>query len=292
MSRWAFIGAPADSVLRGGGAELAPARLRALGLPARLGASDEGDLRVRVRGDRRDRATGIIGSDDVIANTALVRAAVHDRVSRGSRVVLSGGCCANAPGALAGARDAVGRLGLVYIDGHQDMWDGRTSTTGEAADMPLAVSIGAGPPSWVEATGGAAVRPSDVVLLGDRDLEETRAAGLPDPSARGVHHMPIDRVRELDPDAAGSAALEMLEAEGVQRLWLHVDVDVLDMQVFPATDYLAPGGLAWEELRSVLAPLTRHDRLVGVSLGCFNPEKDLDGSSGKALVDLLVSVLA
>ena len=290
MSRWAFIGAPADSVLRGGGAELAPDRLRALELPARLGASDGGDLPVRVRGDRRDPVTGIVGSDDVIANAAIVRAAVGARVAVGERVFLAGGCCANAPGAIAGARDAAGRLGLVYIDGHQDMWDGQTSTSGEAADMPLAVAIGSGPPSWVEATGGAAVHASDVVLLGDRDLEETRTAGLPDPSERGVHHLPVERVRELGPGAAGSAALEMLEAEGVPRLWVHLDVDVLDMAVFPATDYLAPGGMSWDELRAVMAPFAQSSRLVGISLGCFNPEKDLDGSCGEALVDLLASI--
>jgi hypothetical protein len=32
--------------------------------------------------------------------------------------------------------------------------------------------------------------------------------------------------------------------------------------------------------------------LLGVSLGCFNPEKDPDGSCGVALADLLEAVLA
>ena len=73
-------------------------------------------------------------------------------------------------------------------------------------------------------------------------------------------------------------------------LWVHLDVDVLDMAVFPATDYLAPGGMSWDELRAVMAPFARSSRLLGVSLGCFNPEKDLDGSCGEALVDLLASI--
>jgi arginase len=291
VTGWTFLGAPADSVLRGGGAERAPDRLRALDLPARLGASDGGDLPVRVRGDRRDPVTGIVGSDDVVANAGIVRAAVHARFEAGERVFLAGGCCANAPGAIAGARDAAGRVALVYVDGHQDMWDGQSSTSGEAADMPLAVAIGAGPPSWVEATGGAAVRASDVVLLGDRDLEEARAAGLPDPSARGVHHLPIERVRELGPAGAGVAALETLDRAGTPSLWVHLDVDVLDLSVFPATDYLSPGGMSWDDLLAVMTPLARSTRLLGVSLGCFNPEKDHDGSCGEALVDLLVSML-
>ncbi|MGH2631705.1 MAG: hypothetical protein ACRDHI_14260 [Actinomycetota bacterium] len=117
MSGWAFLGAPADSVLRGGGAEGAPDRLREIDLPARLGAADAGDLPVRVRGNERDPNTGIVGSDEVIANARVVRDAVRERTVAGERVFLAGGCCANAPGAIAGAADG-DRIGLVYVDGH------------------------------------------------------------------------------------------------------------------------------------------------------------------------------
>jgi arginase len=291
VTRWALVGAPADSVLRGGGAERSPARLRELGLAERLGGVDAGDLRVHVRGNVRDPVTGIIGSDEVIENTRVVREAVRERIGAGERVFVAGGCCANAPGAIAGARDVVGRIGLAYIDGHQDMWDGQSSTTGEAADMPLAVTVGIGPPEWVEAIGGAAVAASDVVLLGDRDHDETSAAGLPDPSARGVHHLPIERVRAMGPGGAGADARRILEQAAPAGVWLHLDVDVLDMRVFPATDYLDPDGMAMDELRDLLTPLARSERLVGMSLGCFNPEKDPDGACGEALVSLLEEAL-
>jgi len=288
---WTFLGAPADSVLRGGGAERSPNRLRELGLPARLGGVDAGDLPVRVRGNERDPVTGIIDSDQVIANARVVREAVRERVAAGERVFLAGGCCANAPGAIAGAADG-SRIGLVYVDGHQDMWDGRTSTTGEAADMPLGVAIGIGPPQWVEAIDGPAVAGRDAVLLGNRDHDETSSAGLPNPADLGLTYLPIERVRELGPKAAGLSALQMQEERDLSTFWLHLDVDVLDMDVFPATDYLDPNGMSWDELRAVLTPLGRADGLLGMSLGCFNPEKDPDGSCGVALVDLLSDVLA
>ena len=288
---WTFLAAPADSVLRGGGAERSPDRLRELGLPARLGAVDAGDLSVRVRGNERDPVTGIIGSDQVIANALVVRDAVREHVAAGERVFLAGGCCANAPGAIAGAADGR-RIGLVYVDGHQDMWDGRTSTTGEAADMPLGVVIGSGPPQWVEAIDGPAVAAGDVVLLGNRDHEETSSAGLRDPADLGLNYLPVERVRELGPKAAGLRALQMQEERHLSTFWLHLDVDVLDMDVFPATDYLDPNGMSWDELREVITPLGRAEGLLGVSLGCFNPEKDTDGSCGVLLTELLEHVLA
>ena len=49
-------------------------------------------------------------------------------------------------GAAPAARDVLGRIGLAYIDGHVDIYDHRTSPTGEAADMPVAALLGLGWP--------------------------------------------------------------------------------------------------------------------------------------------------
>jgi arginase len=58
---------------------------------------------------------------------------------------------------------------------------------------------------------------------------------------------------------------------------IHLDVDVLDEAAMPATDYLMPGGLEWDELAALLAPLAAAPGLAGFSLGCLNPEKDPGG---------------
>ena len=77
-------------------------------LPARIGAEDRGDLDVRIHGEERDPATGVIGLADTLATTRAVRAAVRDAVADGRRALVLGGCCALVPGALAGLRDADG----------------------------------------------------------------------------------------------------------------------------------------------------------------------------------------
>ncbi|MBS1885058.1 MAG: arginase family protein, partial [Actinobacteria bacterium] len=182
MEATVTIGVPFDSVGRGGGTEFAPGTLRELGLPEALGARDEGDLAVRIRGAERDPATGLLASADVLASTAAIRAAVADALARGERPFLIGGCCAELPGALAGARDALGSApGLAYLDGHLDLYDGETSTTGEAADMPISVALGLGPAAWVAATGGPSVPPGRTALVGFRDRAESVADGMRQP---------------------------------------------------------------------------------------------------------------
>src|SRR5215469_4607288 len=99
MDATVTIGVPVDSVGRSGGTELAPSTLRELGLPAALGARDEGDLPIRIRGEERDPATGIVASADVLACTAAIRAAVAASLSEERRPFLIGGCCAELPGA-------------------------------------------------------------------------------------------------------------------------------------------------------------------------------------------------
>jgi arginase len=285
----AFLGIPIDSVGRDGGTEHAPEVLRDLGLPAALAAEDRGDLAVRVRGEERDPATGILASADVLATTATIREAVAGLIEGGARPFLAGGCCAELPGALAGARDALGAgLGLIHLDGHLDLYDGETSTTGEAADMPVSVALGLGPEAWVEAAGGPAVAPGALAILGFRDREESVADGMRQPES-------LDPVPMLHPAESLRARPAELTAGVVGGLagrgpfWLHFDVDVLDQTAFPATDYLMPGGLEWEEARAVLGPILASPALIGASVACYNPDKDPGRACGRALVATLRS---
>jgi arginase len=282
-----LIGAPIDSVGRDGGAELSPATLRALGLATALGGRDAGDLEVRIRGEERDPASGLLAAEGVLETTATIRAAVGARVEAGERPFLAGGCCAVLPGALAGARDALGEVGLVHLDGHLDLYDGETSPTGEAADMPVSVALGLGPAAWCQVAGGASVGPERLALVGFRDKAESVEHGMRQPET--IRPEPIQRSPDdLRAAGHGAAAAEVASALGENGpFWLHFDVDVLDQEVFPATDYLMPGGLSWDELAAVLDPLLASPRLIGASLGCYNPEKDPGRACGRALVAAL-----
>jgi arginase len=289
MDATATIGVPVDSVGRSGGTESAPAVLRELGLPEALGARDEGDLAVRIRGEERDPATGLVASADVLATTTAVRAAAAALAAE-QRPFLIGGCCAELPGALAGARDALGApLGLAHVDGHLDLYDGRTSTTGEAADMPIAVALGLGPDAWVEAAGGPTTIPERTALVGFRDRAESIADGMrqPEELVRPPLLYGAEELREAGVATAAAELAARLDAAG--PFWLHLDVDVLDEAVFPATDYLQPGGLDWEELAAVLAPLTAAPNLIGASLACYNTDKDPGLECGRRLVEALAA---
>jgi arginase len=288
-STFTTIGVPIDSVGLGHaephGTELSPDALRAAGL-GRLGWDDLGDLDVRIPDHERDPATGLVGLEGVLDTTDGVRAAVADLVGAGGRPFVLGGCCTLLAGALAGARDVLGTIGLVYVDGHLDLYDGLTSPTGEAADMPIAVLLGDGPRPWVERVAPVPVAPANAIaILGYHDPDEledlaehlamNRAAGLFDADAAAI--------RRDGPAATATAALDHLHRTS-DRVWMHIDLDVLDQAVFPATDYLMSCGLDWDELVELLRPVAHDPGLVGWSISCYNPEKDPGGTDGRAIV--------
>ncbi len=291
---WSVLGVPIDSVAApaGGpafGTELAPAALRRHDIVDRLAADDRGDLLVRVVGPERDEESGIVGWPSLAGVTTSIRDAVRRLLADGRRPLLLGGCCALLPGAVAGARDAVGALGLAYADGHVDVYDHRTSPTGEAADMPVAALLGIGWPGWLATLGELPVLDAhDVVVLGARDRTEAADIGTL-PAELGLRLVGPEQI-SVAPAATGAAARDQLTST-VARYWLHLDLDVLDEVVFPATDYLMPDGLRLDELADLLRPLGRSEALIGASIGCYNPTKDPDARHGRELVDLLVDVL-
>jgi arginase len=273
------------------GTELSPAALRDAGLLDATGVTDAGDLAVRLVGRDRDPATGVLGWPSVLATTQAVRSLAREQIADGRVPFLVGGCCTLLPGALSGARDALGAVGLAYLDGHLDLYDGRTSTTGEPADMPISVITGNGPAAWSADIGAPLVGPGQLALLGQRDRDEAAEYGsvLPEDAGLDPELTPAG-LRERGVATTGAAVRDQLTGSA-GRFWVHLDVDVLDEQAFPATDYLMPGGLSRDEVADLMRPLLASPALAGLSLACYNPAKDADGDGARYLVGLFRELL-
>ncbi len=273
------------------GTELSPAALRDAGLPGAIGAADAGDLAVRLVGRDRDPGTGVLGWPSALATTQAVRSLAREQIAGGRVPFLVGGCCTLLPGALSGARDALGAVGLAYLDGHLDLYDGQTSTTGEPADMPISVITGNGPAAWSADIGAPLVGPGQLALLGQRDRDEAAAYGSVRPEDAGLEpELTPAALRARGVTAAGAAVRDQLTGSA-GRYWVHLDVDVLDEQAFPATDYLMPGGLSRAELAGLMRPLLASPVLAGLSLACYNPAKDAAGDGARYLVGLFRELL-
>jgi arginase len=284
-----IIGVPIDCTGAFAGCERMPAALRAAGLAQRLNARDAGDLPVSIADPQRDAATGLIGFRDLVAASAQIRAAVREALLRGERPLVVGGSCELLIGVAAGVREAMGRCGLAFVDGHFDFYDGHASPTGEAADTELRILTGDWPRGLAD-LGGAPplIAPGDVVVLGHRDPEENERYAAHAHALGLTLHDPAS-LRRGGPAALG-AQTEARFRRDPGRFWLHLDFDVLDEDALPAVDYRMPGGLDWEELAALVEPLAGSPALLGADITIYNPNYDPDGRHARRIVDFMGEV--
>ena len=265
-----------------------PAALRAAGIAGALDVTDEGNLQVAVADPIRDAETGVIGLQDLLGLSRVVRDRLIGVLGDGRRPLVLGGDCTLLIGVAAALADTRPDAGLLFVDGHLDCFDGRTSPTGEGADMELAILLGVGAEPLVGFAGRTPALADDrVVVLGPADEAQAAELGAPDPRSFAPK-MPIVTAEELAGDPAGhaQAALAHLE-EAADGYWLHVDLDVLSALELPAVDYPDEAGLSFQQLRDLLVPLLAAPGLLGVNVTIFNPTLDADGSSAARIVEML-----
>ena len=180
--------------------------------------------------------------------------------------------------------------GLWFVDGHADFYDGRSSPSGEAADMDLAVVTGHGP-AGLSDLAPPMVPASAVALLGHRRAEDDpdvkEELGFLPPE---LFHLDATAVLQQGPAAVAEEA-ERHVTDAADGTWLHLDLDVLDERALPAVTYPQPAGLDWHAATAQLTPLAASPTLAGVSVADFNPDRDPDGTCATRVISLLTEML-
>jgi arginase len=90
---------------------------------------------------------------------------------------------------------------------------------------------------------------------------------------------------------AADRAIGHLRHRGLDRVWLHVDLDVLDQRELPAVDTPGQPGLTFDQLGQLLARLIGTGRVVGLDVTIYDPELDPVGEYAPQIVDCLASAL-
>jgi arginase len=290
---WVAVGAPLDCSGRSRGEEAAPAALRRAGVLASLGIEDRGDAHPLIDSSRPDPGSRLVAHRQLHAALAVLREHVAGVFADGGRPLVVGGDCSVALGALAGAREQVGGVGLAWVDGHIDAHTLATAPNAELADIVLSVLTGQDPSDLAGLAEGTQriVQPGDVIVVGYRipSKDEISEEELVDPR---IQLVPARACRRIDAQLIGAyVASRLLAQRG--SLWLHLDVDVLDESVMPAVTYPQPGGLDWDQLVELMSPMLSSPEVVGLSIADFTPNRDPDDRHvtrlSAALSDLLTT---
>lgn len=285
-----LLGVPTNSAGTIDGVARAPEALREAGLvealEERAYLHDYGDVNLPDPSPERDAETRVIDPHGLAALVIRVRDAVAPILDDGCFPLVVGGDCPVLLGCLAAARRP-GRIGLLFVDGHQDAYAPSESATGEAADMELAFALGTADASWSPELAAELplIAPADVRVLGARDAAILRDEGVASLEDR-VEIVDGDRL-VADPAGATGAARSSLPVPW----WFHLDLDVLSTDALPAVDYPQPGGLGWNEL-SVVVTTALHGEPAGWDVTIYNPDLDPERIHAQRIVRFLGAAIA
>ncbi len=73
---------------------------------------------------------------------------------------------------------------------------------------------------------------------------------------------------------------------------LHLDLDVIAQEDFPASNVPSSGGLSFDEVQASLCEFVKQQNLLGIDVAQYNPDKDADGSGAKKVIELLAEALS
>jgi arginase len=195
-------------------------------------------------------------------------------------VMLIGGDCGVAVGAVGHAARRHPDLVVVWLDAHPDLHTPDSSPSGAFSGMALRAILGDGADGLVLEAG--AVGRERLVLAGAREYEpaeEQTAAAL----ALSV----IDASALSDHDALAAAVV----ATGADALYIHVDLDVLDESEGRVNAYSSGQGVTKAELVGAIRTAGQRCRVAAGATTAYDPGYDVDGRVGRTAIDVALALV-
>lgn len=211
-----------------------------------------------------------------------VQAAVED----GRLPIVLAGNCNSSIGTVAGVKQDA--LGLVWFDGHGDFNTPETTISGFLDGMALAIATGR---CWRKLAASIPdfhpVAEHNVILLGARDLDQEEKKML-DGSSVALVSGPF--IRHTNIVEALKPVLGAIESR-VQRVHVHIDLDVLDPAQTPANHMAPPNGLFVGETELALRLIRGRFGISSVCIAAYDPNCDRTHNTLEAGIKLIRTIL-
>ena len=228
-----------------------------------------------------------------LSSIEKVAAAVRQRLAAGpAPTILIGGDAGADLAALAAAIDGSrGDVAVAWFAAHPALHDPISSPTGAVHRMVVRALLGDVHPALGPAEPLA---PGRIVLVGARAFDDAEAALA---AERGIAVVPPrdDAWRGSAPEAAAEWAdtvAEAVAATGASRVYVHVDLDVLDPAEVGSLHFPEPFGLAVADLVAAIGALRRRFAFAGGALTEFCPDSPDDVVADMGTVLRVVGALS
>jgi arginase len=199
--------------------------------------------------------------------------------------------CPSMPGMVAGLQRSGGsaqplRVGMLWLDAHPDFNTPETTRSGSLGGMPVAVATGrALRVMRLDAKLDPPLADVDVVMGAVR-LTDPLEQQLLDSSR--IEQLSVDDIRRMTP--AVWSQLDRLSRQ-VDKLYIHIDMDVLDPREVSMHGNKVPGGPSSEELAALFEQIfARYPKASAIGFATI-PSSDPGGLSLAAVHRMIVGAV-
>lgn len=163
-------------------------------------------------------------------------------------------------------------IAVVWLDAHADLNTPMSSPSKHFHGMPLRSLLGQGN-ACVTSQLFSTLVPSQIFLVGTRELDEPEQAFILQNRLRIFSASSVNR-------GQNNRLLSALSASRLRKLYIHLDLDVLDPINFPHVACRTPKGISVDRLKQLLSELIDRFEVVGASVLEFLPVE----SSGEGTI--------
>ena len=192
--------------------------------------------------------------------------------------VVIGGDCSVTVAALAALPGGTDDVAVVWFDAHADLHTPQTSPSGAFSGMALRAVLGEGEPQVVLSPG---IPRDRVVAVGMRNLDDAEVDVLDDLVQLSVEDL-----------ACADALADAVASTGARRVWVHIDVDVLDPAEFAGVSSAVPFGLTPGTVSTAIRTLRERVPLAGATIAGFAPRSPSDAVDDLGALLRLIGALA
>lgn len=214
-----------------------------------------------------------------LSSLLRVRQQVHDAITTagsGDRWVVIGGDCSVTVAAISAVDTS--DLAVLWCDAQPDLHVPGTSPSGAFSGMALSALVGEGDERLALSPG---IPRNRVVTVGVRAVDEAEPE-----RQQGMTAISADAASDSEAVAAA------LRATGASRVWVHINVDVLDPGEFAGVSSATPFGVSVATLVSAIRRVREDFAIAGATIAGFAPRTPVDAVQDLGAILRLIGAVA
>jgi arginase len=225
-------------------------------------------------GSVSDVKNNMVGYDEIFKQLIYAKLEITKHTPK--TIFTIGGGCDSDVAAISHLNETVnGDVTLLYFDAHGDLHTPESSESKFFYGMSLRTLLGDGDEMYVESLFST-LSPSQVIMLGNRDLDQAEKDYINDMNVRSLTIQDIELNIEN--------VIKAVKEKGHKSIYVHIDLDVLDPVEFPHVPVPAPQGLKNKTLIDLLNRLKEEFHIIGLGLLEYSP-------SGKADNEVILKIV-